>query len=102
MRIWSVLGKKRGKGGRPGPHVFDDRVQRAFTVSTPNELSLTDITEHRTGEGKLYLCAIKDVCSNRIVGYSISDRMRSSLAVAAVENAFAGRGDVAGCVVHTD
>ena len=32
---------------------------------------LTDITEHRTDEGKLYLCAIKDVYSNRIVGYSI-------------------------------
>jgi len=102
MRIWSVFGKKRGKGGRPGPPVFDDRVQRTFTASTPNELWLTDITEHRTGEGKLYLCAIKDVCSNRIVGYSISDRMPSSLAVAAVENTVARRGDVAGCVVHSD
>ena len=37
----------------------------------PNQLWLADITEHRTGEGKLYLCAIKDVLSNRIVGYSI-------------------------------
>ena len=71
-----------------------------------NELWLTDITEHRTGEGKLYLCAIKDVYSNRIVGYSIDSRMKSSLAVAALNNAVARRriegGDVAGCVVHTD
>ena len=37
---------------------------------------LTDITEHRTGEGKLYLCAVKDVYSGRIVGYSIAERMR--------------------------
>jgi putative transposase len=101
-RIWSVFGKKRGKGGRPGPPVFDDHVQRDFTATALNELWLTDITEHHTGEGKLYLCAIKDVCSNRIVGYSISDRMRSSLAVQALENAVAMRGDVTGCVVHSD
>ena len=58
----------------------------------PNELWLTDITEHRTDEGKLYLCAIKDVCSNRIVGYSIDARMKASLAVAALRNAIALRG----------
>ena len=61
-----------------------------------------DITEHKTAEGKLYLCAIKDVYSNRIVGYSISDRMKARLAVDAVNNAVARRGDVAGCVFHTD
>ena len=64
--------KKRGKNGkRPGPPVHDDLVNRDFTADEPNQLWLTDITEHRTGEGKLYLCAIKDVYSNRIVGYSI-------------------------------
>ena len=50
---------------------------------------LTDITEHPTGEGKLYLCAIKDVCSNRIVGYSIDSRMKARLAVTALRNAVA-------------
>ena len=40
-----------------------------------------DITEHPTGEGKVYLCAVKDVFSNRFVGYSISDRMKAQLAV---------------------
>jgi transposase InsO family protein len=69
-------------------------------------LWLADITEHRTGEGKLYLCAVKDVYSNRIVGYSIDSRMKSRLAVAALDHAVARRhqegGDVAGCVLHTD
>ena len=78
------------------------RVRHEFTADAPNELWLTDITEHRTGEGKLYLCAIKDVYSNRIVGYSIDSRMKSRLAVAALNNAVARRGDVAGCVVHSD
>ena len=100
---WSAFGKpKRGKAGRPGPPVHDDLVRRDFTATAPNQLWLADITEHRTSEAKLYLCAIKDVYSNRIVGYSIDSRMKSRLAVTALENAAARRGDVAGCVVHTD
>jgi len=109
---WSAFGKKRGKNGKkPGPAVHDDlctvtdkngRVRHVFTASGPNQLWLTDITEHKTGEGKLYLCAIKDVFGNKIVGYSIDSRMKSSLAVNALNNAVAMRGDVAGCVVHSD
>ena len=109
---WSSFGKKRGrKGKKPGPAVHDDlctvtdergRVRHEFAASGPNELWLTDITEHKTSEGKLYLCAVKDVFSNKIVGYSIDSRMKSSLAVNALENAVSMRGDSAGCVVHSD
>jgi len=70
-------------------------------VAGANEPWLTDITEHRTDEGKLYLCAIKDVYSNRIVGYSIDSRTKASLAVAALRNAVALRAP-AGTVVHAD
>ncbi len=69
---WSVFGKKRGRTNRPGPAVHDDLVHRVFSAETSNALWLTDITEHRTGEGKLYMCAIKDVYSNRIVGCSMA------------------------------
>ncbi|WP_246308451.1 IS3 family transposase [Kineosphaera limosa] len=100
---WSVFGKKRAKNGkRPGPPVHDDLVQRDFTADGVNELWLTDITEHWTDEGKLYLCAIKDVFSGRIVGYSISDRMKARLAVNALENAITRRRDAVGCIVHSD
>jgi putative transposase len=109
---WSSHGKKRGKNGKkPGPPVHDDRcafvdkhgvTRHEFSAEGPNQLWLSDITEHWTAEGKLYLCAIKDVYSNRIVGYSIDSRMKSRLAVEALNNAVARRGDVAGCVVHTD
>ncbi|WP_130507940.1 IS3 family transposase [Krasilnikovia cinnamomea] len=100
---WSAFGKKkRGKGAKVGPPVHDDLVRRDFTAQGPNRLWLADITEHHTGEGKLYLCAIKDVWSNRIVGYSIDSRMKSRLAVAALHNAAARRDDLAGCVLHTD
>lgn len=101
-RWWSVFGKKRAKNGKTGPPVHDDRVERDFTAGMPNTLWLSDITEHWTREGKLYLCAIKDVFSNRIVGYSIDSRMKSQLAVAALASAVARRGEVAGCVLHSD
>jgi putative transposase len=109
---WSAFGKpKHGKAKKPGPPVHDDLcavvddkggVRHEFTADAPNELWLSDITEHWTAEGKLYVCAVKDVYSNRIVGYSIDSRMKSRLAVAALNNAVARRGDVAGCVLHTD
>ncbi|WP_413353905.1 DDE-type integrase/transposase/recombinase [Microbacterium sp. 1P06AB] len=99
---WSAFGKpRRGKGRRPGPPVHDDLVRREFNADAPNRLWLSD-TEHKTGEGKLYLCAINDVFSNRIVGSAMSDRMKARLAVDAVNSAVTRRGNVAGCVVHTD
>jgi putative transposase len=100
----------KGKAGKPGPPVHDDllaivdecgRVRHEFTATAPNEIWLTDITEHRTTEGKLYLCAVKDVFSNRIVGYSIDSRMKSSLAAAALRNAIALRGP-ADTICHSD
>ncbi len=72
-----VPAKKRGLDRKPGPPVHDDllkvidkhgRLTRDFTAQAPNTKWLTDITEHPTAEGKLYLCAVKDCYSNRIVG----------------------------------
>ena len=100
---WSSFGKRRSKKrSTPGAPAHDDLVRRDFSADAPNELWLADITEHPTGEGKLYCCAIKDCFSNRIVGYSISDRMKSRIVVAALDSAAARRHDVAGCILHTD
>ena len=101
QRLWSVHARKRGPSRRSGPPVHDDLVRREFTAAAPNQLWLTDITEHPTAEGKLYLCAVKDACSKRIVGYSIADRMTSQLAVDALHNAVALRGPVT-AIVHSD
>jgi putative transposase len=101
QRLWSVHAKKRGLTRKPGPPVHDDLVERAFTAEQVDRLWLTDITEHPTGEGKLYLCAVKDACSKRIVGYSMADRMTSRLAVDALNNAVLRRKPVE-TVVHSD
>lgn len=84
------------------PLVREPAADGIRAAETANELSLTDITEHQTAEGKLYLCAINDAFSGRIVGYSIDSRMKSRLAVQALKNAVAMRGGVVGCVVHSD
>jgi len=92
---WSVFGKpKRGKGSKPGAPAHDDLVRRNFTADAPNVVWLADITEHRTAEGNLYVCAIKDLFSNRIVGWAIDSRMKARLVVAAIEMAVARCGDV--------
>lgn len=101
QRLWSAHSKKRGLSRRPGPPVHDDLVERDFRASVPNELWLTDITEHRTAEGKLYCCVVKDVFSNRIVGYATDSRMTAQLAVRALGNAVDLRGPGA-TVVHSD
>lgn len=95
--------KRRSTKSRPGAPAQEDLARREFTADEPNRLWLTDISEHPTGEGKAYLCAVKDVWSGRIVGYSIADRMTSQLALDALGSAVARRGgDVAGCTLHSD
>ena len=72
----------RGKAGRPGPAVHDDHLRRDFSAEAPNRKWVTDITEHPTiTDQKVYCCAIKDLFSNRSVGYAIDDRMTAQLAV---------------------
>lgn len=110
-RVWRVCSeneifsafvrKRRGKGRLAGPPVRDDLVRREFTAAGPDRLWLTDISEHPTGEGKVYLCAVKDVWSNRIVGYSINERMTSELAVSALRMAIQRRNPT-GTTVHSE
>jgi len=109
-RIWRLCSqqglfcfhsRKRGLSRKPGPAVHDDLVRRVFKSGGVNRLWLTDVTEHPTTEGKLYLCAVKDVYSNRIVGYSIDSRMTAHLAVSALRHAVRLR-DLKGTVVHSD
>ena len=97
-----MIVKRKRRYPQAGEPVGDDLVQKDFTAGELDEKWLTDITEHWTGEGKLYLCAIKDVCSNRIVGYAIDRRMKASLAVRALENAVVQRGYPEGVIVHSD
>ena len=82
--------------------MHDDLVRRDFTAQAPNQVWVTDITEHPTTQGKLYCCAIKDLVSNRIVGYALHERMTAQLAVTALRTAVASRRPDGVVVVHSD
>jgi transposase InsO family protein len=58
-----------------------DLVNRKFHRSHPNELWVTDITEHPTREGKVYYCAVLDAFSRRIIGWSIDTVQNSNLVI---------------------
>jgi transposase InsO family protein len=94
---------RRKRRGCPQPPVHDDLVQRQFVADAPNRLWLTDITEHPTREGKVYLAAVLDVYGRRIVGWSIADHLRQELVVDALEMAKLRRRPQPGqTVLHSD
>jgi transposase InsO family protein len=82
--------------------VHDDLVMRNFTAPAPDRVWLTDLTEHPTSEGKLYICCVKDVCSRRIVGCATAERMTADLAIQALRQAIARRRPKGVVVVHSD
>ena len=61
-----------------------DLVRREFRRKAPNELWLTDITEHPTREGKVYCCAVLDTFSRKIVGWSIDSTQTTNLVLNAL------------------
>jgi putative transposase len=79
MRLAGLHGiyVRRRRRSCPAPPVHDDLVRRRFVADAPDRLWLTDITEHPTREGKVYLAAVLDVYARRIVGWSIADHLRS-------------------------
>ncbi len=95
--------RRRGKRARPAPPVHEDLVRRHFIAEAPDRLWLTDITEHPTREGKVYLAAVLDVYARRIVGWSIADHLRTELVVDALEMARWRRRPAPGqTILHSD
>jgi transposase InsO family protein len=94
---------RRRRRGCPAPPVHEDLVRRHFVADRPNRLWLTDITEHPTREGKVYLAAVLDVYGRRVIGWSIADHLRAELVVDALEMARWRRRPAPGqTVVHSD
>ncbi len=79
-----------------------DLVRHDWNPSAPNTLWMADITYIRIWQGWLYLAVIMDVCSRRIVGWSMQSHMRTDLVQDALDMAIARRRPVAGRLHHTD
>ncbi len=98
-----------GLSGRPRyrkvPHVAtaSDRVDRQFYRSQPDQLWVTDITEHPTREGKVYCAVVLDSFSRRVVGWSIDARPTAALVTNALGMAIDQRQPFDGStVIHSD
>jgi putative transposase len=81
---------------------YPDLVQRTFTVSKPDQLWVGDVTQHRTGEGWLYLAAVLDAFSRRVVGWAMGDRAGADLVVSAVNMAVWNRRPRGKVIHHSD
>jgi putative transposase len=74
---------RRDPAGMPS----DDLVGRQFDPEGPDRLWVMDVTEHPTDQGTVYLAAVLDAFSRRVVGWSIADHIRSELVVDALQMA---------------
>ncbi len=79
-----------------------DLVNRKFHRPKPNELWVTDITQHHTREGRVYCAAVLDTFGRGIVGWSIDSRQDATLVVNALDMAIGNRRPAAGGIVHAD
>lgn len=104
MRVGQIAGvhRRKRRRHRPAPAVHDDLVQRKFTVAGPDRLWVTDITQHRTSEGWVYLAVVLDAWSRRVVGWAISDRVTTDIVIDALDMARMRRRGARGTVVHSD
>jgi putative transposase len=82
--------------------VAENVVDRQFEPEAPNQVWTADITYIPTREGWLYLAAVEDLHSRRIVGWSMSERIDSRLVVDSLEMAVSRRLPGAGLVAHSD
>ena len=103
MRLHRLAGvhRRRWRHHQRAEAVWPDHVQRQFHADRPDRLWVTDITQHPTDEGWVYLAAVLDVFSRRVVGWSIADHLRTELVVDALEMA-RWRRSPAGTIVHSD
>jgi transposase InsO family protein len=107
MRINGIRSKRKRKfkvttHSKHSRAVAANLIQRNFTASKPNRLWTSDITYIRTQEGWLYLAVFLDVCSRRIVGWSMSHRINDALVVNAFRQAKLQRQPLPGLIVHSD
>jgi putative transposase len=94
--------RRRGCTRRnPAADSADDLVNRRFRVTAPDRLWVSDITEHPTNTGRVYLAVVLDAWSRRVVGWSIADHLRSELVVDALQMAI-WRRQPDGTIVHSD
>lgn len=97
--------KRRFKATTDSKHtqrIADNLLQRDFSTDAPNKVWVTDVTAVWTLVGWVYLAAIVDLFSRRVVGWAMSDRNDTTLALAALDRALLLRKPLPGLIHHSD
>ncbi|MFB4320731.1 IS3 family transposase, partial [Actinomadura sp. 21ATH] len=106
-----MLMRRAGLKGLPGSRrrrpmhqtpTAADLVDRRFQRSAPDQLWVTDITEHPTREGKVYCCVVLDAFSRKVVGWSIDSAQTATLVTNALGMAIQNRQPPPGTLIHSD
>ena len=92
----------RTTDSRHGLPIAPNLIARDFTAPAPNRVWLADITYIPTAEGWLYLAAVMDLFSRKIVGWAMRDHMQVELASAALTMAIQQQRPQAGLIHHSD
>lgn len=82
--------------------VFENKLNREFTAELPDKKWVTDITYIHTQEGFLYLSCVMDLCSRKIVGWSMAEHLGTELCLEALHMAIQTRQPEAGLLHHSD
>lgn len=107
MRAKGISGLVKHKRGRttirvPGVATAPDLVRREWSPSEPNRLWVADITYCRSWEGWLYLAAVLDCHSRKVVGWSLRNDLRADLVTDAIEMAVSRRRPDERLIHHSD
>lgn len=108
MRVAQLKARSRrrrlpGDGSQRLEHnIAENRLQREFEVDSPNKKWVADFTYVWTAEGWLYVAAVMDLYSRRIVGWSMSDTMHAKMVTDAMLMALWRRGEPKALMVHSD
>ena len=96
--------KKRGQRAQPSltPPGVQNLLERDFSALEPETKWVTDITELKTGEGKLYVCVVLDLFSNLVIGWSMHHRQDRQMVIRAVEMAIWQRQGSWSVILHSD
>lgn len=96
-----VTGRPKWRRAKPD-QIAADLVDREFARTGPNQLWITDITEHPTREGKVYCAVVLDAYSRRVVGWSIDSAPTAALVTNALGMAIDTRTPPTGAIIHSD
>jgi transposase InsO family protein len=105
MRRLGIKGlptRRLPRGARLARITSLDLVGRQFRRDAPDELWMTDITEHPTREGKVYCCVVLDAFSRLVVGWSIDSAQTTTLVLDALGMATRRRSPEGDLVIHSD